>query len=105
MEIPRPGVESELQQWAYTTATPDQSHICDLHCSSWQRQNLNPLRGPGIEPASSWILVEFLTADHNGSSEKELLYKNYSMICEQMKMTPWRERKMDGISKKNQIIL
>ena len=26
------------------TATPDLSHICDLHHSSWQRQILNPLR-------------------------------------------------------------
>ena len=45
MEVPRLGVESELQLLAYTTATamPDPSHICDLHHSSWQRQVLNPL--------------------------------------------------------------
>ena len=30
------GVESELQLPAYTTATPDLSHICDLHRSLQQ---------------------------------------------------------------------
>ena len=45
MEVPRLGVESELQLQAYTTATamPDLSHICDLHQSSWQCWILNPL--------------------------------------------------------------
>ena len=38
MEVPRPGVKSELQLVAYTTATATQdlSHICNLHRSSWQ---------------------------------------------------------------------
>ena len=46
MEVPRLGVELELQLPAYTTATalPDLSCICDLHHSSWQHQILNPLR-------------------------------------------------------------
>jgi len=45
MEVPRLGVESELQLPAYTTAmaTPDPSHICELHHSSWQHWSLNPL--------------------------------------------------------------
>ena len=45
MEVPRVGVEMELQLLAYTTvtATWDPSHVCDLHHSSWQRQILNPL--------------------------------------------------------------
>ena len=44
-EIPRRGVESELQLLAYTTATPtpDPSHTCDLHQSSQQGRILNPL--------------------------------------------------------------
>ena len=47
MEVPRLGVESELQLPAYTTATatPDLSWVCDLHRSSWQRRILNPLSG------------------------------------------------------------
>ena len=36
MEIPRLEGESELQPLAYTTATPDQSRMCDLHHSSQQ---------------------------------------------------------------------
>ena len=45
MEVPRLGVELELQLLAYATDTemPDPSHVCDLHHSSWQCQNLNPL--------------------------------------------------------------
>jgi len=44
MEIPRQGVESELQPLAYTaaTATRDPSHICDQHHSSWQHGIPNP---------------------------------------------------------------
>ena len=30
------------QTYVTTTATPDPSCICDLHCSLWQRQILNP---------------------------------------------------------------
>ena len=45
MEIPKLGVESELQlpAFATATATPDPSHICNLHRSSWQCWILNPL--------------------------------------------------------------
>ena len=45
MDVPRLGVQSELQLLAYATvtATRDPSRICDLHCSSWQCQILNPL--------------------------------------------------------------
>ena len=44
-EVPRLGVESELQLPAYTTvtATRNPSRVCDLHHSSWQLQILNPL--------------------------------------------------------------
>ena len=45
MEVPRLGVESELELPAYTTATAtwNPSHVCDLHHSSQQRWILNPL--------------------------------------------------------------
>ena len=45
MEVLRLGVELELQLPAYTraTATPDLSHICDLHHNSQKRQILNLL--------------------------------------------------------------
>ena len=65
MEVARLGVESELQLPAYATATamPDPSHICDLHHSSLQRQILNTLSRARDEPASSWILVGFVTTE------------------------------------------
>ena len=45
MEVPRLGVESELQLLAYTTATATRGlgHVCNLHRSSWQRQIFHPL--------------------------------------------------------------
>ena len=45
MEVPRLGVQSELQLPAYTTATamPELNRVCDLHHSSWQCQILNQL--------------------------------------------------------------
>ena len=45
MEVPRLGVESDLQLPAYATvtATWDLSHICNLCCSLPQRWILNPL--------------------------------------------------------------
>ena len=44
MEVPRLEVQLELQLLAYTTvtATPDLSHICNLHHSSQQLGILNP---------------------------------------------------------------
>ena len=44
MEVPRLGVKLELQLPAYTTATatPDSSHVCDIHHSSRQCQIFNP---------------------------------------------------------------
>ena len=45
MEVPRLGVELELQLLAYTTAAamPDPSPVCDVHHSSWHHWILNPL--------------------------------------------------------------
>ena len=45
VEVPRLGVESELQLLVYTTATATQdlSCVCDLHHSSCQRQIPDPL--------------------------------------------------------------
>ena len=45
MDVPRLGVQSELEPPAYATATavPDLSCICNLYHSSWQNQILKPL--------------------------------------------------------------
>ena len=71
MDVPRLGVESELQLLAYTTATAtwDQSHAFNLHQSSQQCWILNPLSEAEIEPVSSQILDGFVTSE----SQWELL--------------------------------
>ena len=60
-DVPRLGVESELQLLASITApaTWDPSHICSLHHSWWQWRSLTQRAKPGIKPTSSWILVRF----------------------------------------------
>ena len=61
MEVPRLGVELELQlpNYIMVTATQDLSRVCDLHRSSWQCLILNPLsmaRGPThVLMDTSWI--------------------------------------------------
>ena len=59
MEVPRLGVELELQLLAYTIATLDLSQVCDLYHISWQCQVLNPLSGgrdrTHIFMDTSWI--------------------------------------------------
>ena len=59
MEVPRLGVESDLQLPAYTTAMMDSIHICDLHRSSRQRWTLSPLSeargGTRILMDTSWV--------------------------------------------------
>ena len=62
-EVPRLGVESELQLLSYVTAmaTPDPSPICDLHHSLQQCWILNPLSKAGdrthILVDTSWVLI------------------------------------------------
>ena len=71
-EVPRLGVESELQRLVCSTATATQdlSHVFDLHHSSWQPQILNPLSEARdqtcILMAPSQI---FFPLHHNGNSE------------------------------------
>ena len=54
IEAPRLGVELELQLLAYTTATRDPSHICNLYYSSQHHQMLNPLSETGDR---TWVLM------------------------------------------------
>ena len=71
MEVPRLGVELELQLPAYPTVTAmqDPSRICELGCSLWQRRIPNPLRKARdlacILMDTSWVLNPL---SHNGNS-------------------------------------
>ena len=57
MEVPRLGVQLELQLPVYTTttATQDPSHVCDLHHSSQQHQVLNPMSEARDQ---TWVLMD-----------------------------------------------
>ena len=61
MEVPRLGVESELQLPAYTTAvvTPDPSPLQPIPQLT---ATPDPWARPGIEPETSWFLVGFISA-------------------------------------------
>ena len=67
MEVPRRGVESELQLPSDTTATAtwDLSHICELHCNLCQCRILNPLREARdqthILMGTSWFHFHYAT--------------------------------------------
>ena len=67
VEVPRLGVEWELQLLAYTTATAtqDPSHICQLHHSSWKHRILNPLSKARdrayILMDTSWVCYHWMT--------------------------------------------
>jgi len=83
MKVPRRGVEPELHLPAYTTARAklDPSHIGALRHSLQQRGILNPLSDARIRPASSWILVGFLTPmSHKGNSEGNIFQFLY-ILC------------------------
>ena len=62
-EVPRLGVEWELQLPACTTATAaqDWSLVCDLHRGSQQHWILNPMSEPRDQTRVFMILVGFLT--------------------------------------------
>ena len=75
-EVPRLGVELELQLLACTTAAATQylSHICNLHHSSWQRWILNPLsKGRDQARVLPWILVRVITAEPQWELQSSVL--------------------------------
>ena len=59
MEVPKLGVESELQLPAYTTATATRalSHITTYTIAHGNVGSPTPWERAGIEPTSSWILT------------------------------------------------
>ena len=76
MDVPKLGVELELQLPVYTTAiaTQDPSHVCGLPHSSWQCKILNPLAGARdhthILMDASWVLN---LLGHNGNPPNSIL--------------------------------
>ena len=83
MEVPRLEVESELQLLASATvaAMPDLSRICNLHCSLWQSQKLNPLSEARNRTCTlvdtGWALNPL---SHNGNSLRHFLSFFYCFL-------------------------
>ena len=80
MEVPRLEVESELQLLAYAmaTATQDLSHFCNLHVTAHDNtRSLTHWESPGIEPASSWLLVGFIIIEPQQEPLNLLVLKEY----------------------------
>ena len=67
MEVPRLGVQLELQLLAYATATAtlNLNYVCDLCHSSWKHQICNPLSRARIQThvlrEASWICYPWAT--------------------------------------------
>ena len=63
MDVPRLGVELELQLPAYATAIAmsDPSRLCHYTTAHGNDGSLTHCARPGIEPVSSWVLVGFVT--------------------------------------------
>ena len=70
MEVPKIGVKLVL---ASATATPDQSHVCNLHHRSPQCQILNPL-SEGREPSPGGCQSDSLPLSRNGNSHHNQPY-------------------------------
>ena len=77
MEVPKPGVDSELQLLAYTaTAMWDLSCICDLHHRSRQCRILNPLSEAGDGTCILMDIVRFITTE----PQWELLHVYFQLV-------------------------
>ena len=74
MELPRLGVQLELQLLAYATviATPDPSHVCDLCHSSRQCWILNPL-SKARDPTCNLMIPSQIDFCCAGNSRKDYL--------------------------------
>ena len=66
VEVPRLGVKSELQLIGTATATATASSATDTEAHS-NTGSLTHWAKPVIKPASSWILVRFVSPSHNGT--------------------------------------
>ena len=90
MEVPRLGVESELQLLARTTvtATQDPSHVCNLHHNSWQHWILNPLSEARDQTRVFMdTSLGLLPLSHNGNSCFSF-YLRSSILCRSWKKHP-----------------
>ena len=83
MEVPGPGVKSELHLLVYTTATAtwDPSHICDLYRKPWQCQILRILNSLSEARDQTCILMDTSQVrnplSHNRNSSSHYLAHSF----------------------------
>ena len=100
-EVPRLGVQSELQLSAYTTAPAmwDLSHVFDLHHSSWKYQILNPLSKARNQ---TWILMGTIwicfCCTATGTSTIHPFKVFWSSCCGAVEMNPTSIHEDSGLS-------
>ena len=88
-------LELELQLLAYTTATAtwDPSHICDLHCSSWQHRILNPLSKSRDQTRilmdTSWALVGYYCWATVGTPEESFISQDWAFLISSALLWHW----------------
>ena len=108
MEVPRPGVESELHLPAYTTATTsrDPSHDCDLHHSSWQCWISDPLNEARDPTHILMDTSQFVSAGPQWELPKVTFLLNAAHMI--INIVIWKKftlhfkfREMDKLKKKN----
>ena len=94
MELPRLGVKLEPQLKA--TATPDPSHIYDLHHSSWQRWILNPLReardrthNPMVPSQIHFCCVTRYNLHEINSIPKSIQFSDFFFFLSFLGPNPW----------------
>ena len=84
MEVPRQGVESELQVPAPAPATPDLSCIWNLHHARGKARFLTRWERPGIGSVSSWTLawvLNPLSRNSNCQYEDALWFQKIFQDC------------------------
>ena len=85
MEVPRLGVKLELQLAAYATATWIQAVSVTYTIAQSNASSFIHWVRPGIEPATSWILVRFVThRATTGISQKNYLCSYVHLFIEIM---------------------
>ena len=93
MEVPRLGVQRELQLLAYATATAtlNQSRVCDLHHSSWQRQIFNPLSKASDQTLNLMVpsRIHFLCAMTGTPKVSFFLFENSSLYFKTDSKIKW----------------
>ena len=80
MEVPRLGVQSELQPLATATATAMWEPSCIYTTAHSNARSPTHCARPGVELASSWILVGLITTEPQQDLPPPLIYLNHYRV-------------------------